>query len=356
MSGREQAARKRALPEIPFISVILPVRNEERFIADTLAQLQVQSYPRDRMDFLVCDGMSDDRTRQIVSQMGMEDPRIQLLDNNVGRSSAGRNIGFRAARGDAVLVIDGHVEIPSDQLIANVAECFQRSGADCLGRPQPLVPTEGKPWSEAIAFARFSRLGHNPGSFIYSDYEGFAPAASMGAAYRPHVFEEIGFVDESFDACEDLEFNTRLDKAGLRCFVSPKLTVSYFARTSPWRLFLQLYRYGYGRFKYLTRHPDRISLGQLAPPVLVTGLASIPLLWLFARPLAVVAVALAGLYVLAVVLGALVLSVQSMPRHFLRYLVVLPIVHLAVGVGFLASLVRGGKLRVFRQRDEAAEE
>mgnify|MGYP001358316240 CR=1 FL=1 len=53
------------LPELPFITVVVPARNERRFIGDTLGQLLAQDYPREQLEILVCDGMSDDGTREI---------------------------------------------------------------------------------------------------------------------------------------------------------------------------------------------------------------------------------------------------------------------------------------------------
>ena len=337
-SGRPQ--------ERPLVSVVLPVRNEERFIAATLAQLQAQRYPAELIEFLVCDGRSDDRTREVVGELTKADPRIRLLDNPGQRSSSGRNVGFRNARGEILLVVDGHVKIDSLDLIENIVQCFELSGADCLGRPQRLIPVAGKPWSEVISLARAFPLGHDSKSLIYSAYEGFSTAASIGAAYRPSVFKKIGYVDEDFDACEDVEFNTRIDKAGLRCFTSPKLEVLYYARTSPGALFRQLYRYGFGRFKYLRRHPDRLSLGQLAPALLVAGVLSLPLLYLIPlESLRFTILALTGAYVLTVVLSSLWLSLKTRWRYFPRFLVVFCIIHVSVGLGFLASLFRGGRLK-----------
>ncbi|MCP3981353.1 MAG: glycosyltransferase family 2 protein [bacterium] len=327
----------------PRLTVVLPVRNEERFIADTLAQLQRQEFPRDDVEFLVCDGYSDDRTREIVRELAAADPRIRLLDNPGRRSSAGRNVGFRAARGEFVLVIDGHVQIPDGRLLANVVRRFDASGADCLGRPQPLIAEPGQPWAEAIVLARAGRLGHSPESFIYSDYEGFASAASMGAAYRRSVFDRIGYVDESFDACEDLEFNTRVDAAGLRCFTATDLTVRYYARNSPRALFKQLFRYGFGRYRYLRRHPRRTSPGQLVPAALVAGFAALPLLIWLLPPIGWIDLGLVSLYLLAVFASA-----AAALRHgvgaALRMLVVIPTIHFATGIGFLSSMLRGARL------------
>ena len=330
---------------LPFITVVMPVRNEERFIASTLGELQDQDYPADRCEFLVCDGMSDDRTREIVADLAAADPRIKLLDNPARRSSAGRNVGFRSGRGDVMVVVDGHVHIGRRDYLRQLAGHFERSGAHCLGRPQPLLPTRPGGFSEAVAMSRASRLGHSPSSFIYSGYEGYAPAASMGAAYRREVFDLIGYVDEGFDACEDLEFNTRLDAAGLRCWTSGDLTDWYYARDSVGALFRQMHRYGFGRYKYLRRHRHALSASQLAPPAMALGVTSLPALAVVAPPLFVTGVTVTLLYALIIVAGSVLLARRTTWRHLGRYIVIFPAIHLGLGFGFLASVLRGGRIR-----------
>lgn len=262
------------MTDFPFITVVMPVRNEARFIADTLEQLLRQDYPKDRFEILVADGMSDDGTRDIVSRIAEEDGRVRLLDNPKKRSSAGRNVGFKAGRGDYFVVVDGHCHIPDDQFLRNIAECFQKSGADCLGRPQPLDPPGLTPLQKSVALARASRLGHGGDSLIYGDFEGFASPVSNGAAYRREVFEKIGYVDEAFDACEDVEFNYRVEKAGLKAYTSPKLTVRYYPRENLSALVGQMRRYGRGRTRLYRKHPAMLSLSALVPACFAGGAAA----------------------------------------------------------------------------------
>ncbi len=331
------------LPREPFISVVLPVRNEERYIEQTLRQLLNQDYPVECFELLVCDGMSNDHTRKIVQRLAQEDPRVRLLDNPRRRSSAGRNLGFRTARGEISVVIDGHVLIPDDQLLANIARLFHSSQAACLGRPQPLLATSAGSMSEAIAHARKSWIAHSQSSFINSQLEGFAPAASMGAAYRRELFNVVGYVDETFDACEDLEFNTRIDAAGMRCFTSPSLTVRYFARDSLVGLFKQMRRYGHGRLKYLLRHPSTLSITQLVPFFFVVGLITLPLFVLLSWPLFLFGIGGYLLYLLIVLTTALQLARRTSWRHFPRYLAIFPTIHIGLGAGFLWSMLRRGR-------------
>ena len=75
----------------PFLTVVMPVRNEERFIADTLEQLLNQDYPQDRFEIIVADGQSDDSTCAIVTEISQRYPQVRLFPNPKRRSSSGRN-------------------------------------------------------------------------------------------------------------------------------------------------------------------------------------------------------------------------------------------------------------------------
>ena len=108
-------------------------------------------------------------------------------------------------------------ELANPDHLQAIAAAFARSGAlHCLGRPQPLDESRANPLQKAIAAARNSRLGHHPDSFIYSAEERFVSPQSVAVAYRRDVFERVGLFDETFDACEDVEFNHRVAR-GAAC-------------------------------------------------------------------------------------------------------------------------------------------
>src|SRR5262249_49750908 len=153
-------------------------------------------------EILVADGRSTDRTRDIVASVQEWHPQVILLDNPKVWSSAGRNAALRAGRGELFVLIDGHCELDNSRYLADLADAFQQSGADCIGRPQPLDVSQASLLQRAVAAARASRLGHHPDSHIYADREAFVPPESVAIAYRRSVFEKVGLFDEDFDACE----------------------------------------------------------------------------------------------------------------------------------------------------------
>jgi succinoglycan biosynthesis protein ExoA len=324
---------------VTFVSVVVPVRNEECCIRHTLEQLLAQDYPAARFEVLVADGRSTDNTRTIVGDFAARHGNVTLLDNPKGWSSAGRNAAIRAARGDVIVLIDGHCELGNPGYLAGVAEAFARSGADCIGRPQPLDVPGATAWQRAVAAARASWLGHHPDSHIYSSREGFVKPQSVAVAYRRAVFSQVGLFDESFDACEDVDFNHRLDRAGLRCFFTPRAAVRYHPRGTVTGLFRQMIRYGRGRARLLRKHPETFSLGCLAPAAFVLGALVGPALALASPWLAAWYAAGMALYALAVLVTSLVIVLRTRDLALLPWL---PVAFLAIHVGAGTGLLLEG--------------
>jgi succinoglycan biosynthesis protein ExoA len=256
------------------VSVIVPVRNESASIRDTLADLARQEFPADEYEILVIDGRSDDDTAAIVRDLHRDIPNLLLLDNPKRLASAGRNVGVQHARGDFVIIVDGHCQVRESRLLIHLTEVFESSGADCLGRPQPLEADRPTALQRAVAAARSSWLGHNPDSHIYSDRARFVAADNVAVAYRREVFERVGLFDESFDACEDVEFNTRVRRAGLTCYFTPAIAVAYQPRRSLRGLAYQMTRYGRGRARLARKHPATITGPSLVPPLWLVWLAT----------------------------------------------------------------------------------
>jgi succinoglycan biosynthesis protein ExoA len=331
------------LPQrLPFISAIVPVRNEAPFIQGTLAQLLEQDYPRDRFEVLVADGRSSDATPELVGAVAARHANVRLLDNPRRWSSAGRNCAVRVARGDLVVLVDGHCELDNPRYLRELADAFARSGADCVGRPQPLDVAGATVLQQAVAAARSSWLGHQPASYIYAEGEGIVRPDSVAVAYRRSVFDTVGLFDESFDACEDVEFNHRLDRAGLRCFFTPRVAVRYHPRESLSGLFRQLLRYGRGRVRLLRKHPDTFSVPCLVPAVFVLGVVLGPMAAALVPWLGLAYAATLGLYGLLVALASLTCMVKARNLRLLPWLpAAFVAIHAGAGCGILQELLAG---------------
>lgn len=321
---------------LPFVSVVIPVRNEDAYVGAVLEDLLRQEYPTDRYEILVVDANSTDRTAEIVEQCARKvASRIVRLLNPSGLSSAGRNVGVRHSRGELVVFVDGHCRIFSSTFLLDTVDVLESSGADCLCRPQPLLLPENTPFQNVVARVRASPLGHGLDSTIYGqDLEGFVNPMSSGATYRRRVFDQVGLYDERFDACEDVEFNYRVFRAGYRSYLSPHLTVFYSPRKSLAGLWQQMIRYGRGRFELMRKHPRAASLSQFVPGALVAWVVAGSLASFWSRATALVL----GITLLAYCAMVLLFSAGLGMRYGWRHFMVAPAVYLTIHFGLGSGL------------------
>jgi succinoglycan biosynthesis protein ExoA len=325
------------------VTVVVPVRNEAAHVEAVLDDLLAQDFPAARTEVLVVDGASTDDTRARVEAVARRDGRVRLLDNPRRLSSAARAIGADAARGRYVAYVDGHCRIPSRTLLSDMVALFERTGADCLARPQPLEPSAGGLVARAVSAARHSPFGHSRASEIYGDREGEASPVSSGAMYRREVFARVGNFDPAFDACEDVEFNWRVERAGMKCWTSPRLAIAYEPRASFGALFRQMLRYGKGRARLHRKHREAFT-GESVVPVLFVGflpqLLAAPWLpppfgWVVAAP-----------YVLYLVLTLAFSFAAAASRGWVLF-PLLPVaffvIHAGLGLGYLVGFGWGGR-------------
>lgn len=315
---------------MPSVSVVVPVRNESRSIERTLRLLLTQDFPRKEFEVIVADGASTDDTVPIVRRLQGEFANLKLVFNARRLSSAGRNTAIRHATKDVVVVVDGHCHVPDRDYLKNLSDAFATSGADALGRPQPLDSADPTPFQRAVSAARSSRLGHNPDSDIYSNEAKFVPPQSTAVAYSRRVFATIGLFDQEFDACEDVEFNERVHAAGLTCYFTPTVKIVYEPRSSFPALFYQLGRYGGGRAKLAFKHPRSLSVPALVPPLWTLWVIFGALLTFCSDYFGFVWLASLGLYAAVLLVAGAVLG-RGKP---LAVVVRIPAVFVAIHFGF----------------------
>jgi glycosyltransferase involved in cell wall biosynthesis len=324
--------------EMPFVSVIMAVRNEEGYIGPCLQALAQQDYPREGFEVIVLDGESTDATRaeaeQAAEDFGVPDA---FLTNRRHTTATGLNLGLSIARGSVVIKVDGHTLVDPHFISASV-EALRKSGADAVGGP---IRTMGRdPIGQAIALAVSSPFGVGDAAFRHSDKEQWTDSVAFGA-YRRAVFERLGGFDEDADRGEDDEFNYRLRDSGGRILLTPAIGSVYYARSSYAALARQYWGYGLAKAEVLRKHPGRLRWRHLVPSALVLALASTQLLSLsgprFKRLFGLIAAGYGAFCHCA----ALWIALKG--RHW-RLLPLIqcafPAMHLPAGAGFIAGNLR----------------
>jgi succinoglycan biosynthesis protein ExoA len=345
--------------DVPFVSFVVPVRNEERHIRACLESLIAQRYPSDRFEIVAVEGRSTDGTRAIIAEVAAEHEGVELrlVDNPARAVAPGRNVGIRAARGEVIAFVEGHACLDEGFLEA-VADCLARTGAQCLGRyVEQLIPGDSA-LQRATGIARKSWLARNPHSGRFAEEEeGWISPLGVATVYRSDVFGQFGTYDEGLTTNEDVELNYRLERAGLLAWRSPKLRYRLHPRGTLGGLFAQMYRYGVGKRRFIRLHPGGSRAAYLAPTLLcasaVSALAVLPLASWLAGLLAVPSALYLGL--------AAGTAVRSL-RHGARTAALVPLVMATMvagfGLGYGIELVRdvGRRLGLSRDRDPGGRE
>lgn len=213
------------------ISIIIPARNEEKFISRCLDSLLANDYAKELLEIFVVDGMSEDRTREIVSLYATRYPNIFLLENSKKITPVALNIGIKAARGDLVMRVDAHATYASDY-ISKCAKYLEICGADNVGGVVKTTPADGSTQALSVALCLSHPLGAGNSRFRTGTSEPAWTDTVFGGCYKKEVFERIGLFNEHLERSQDMEFNQRLTKAGGKILCAPDIVAYYYPKAT----------------------------------------------------------------------------------------------------------------------------
>jgi succinoglycan biosynthesis protein ExoA len=318
----------------PFVSIVIPIRNEAGSIGALLDGVLAQDYSATRFEVLVVDGDSRDDSAAVVTAYGERDPRVRLLHNPRRIVPTALNVAIRAARGDVICRIDGHTTVAPDYVRMGV-EALARSGADNVGGPMHAI---GGGWfGDAVGDATSSRFGIGS-YFHYGTEEREVDTVYLGMWPRA-VFERVGLFDEELVRNQDDEFNYRLRKAGGRVMLTPAMRSWYQNRQSLTGLLRQYYQYGQWKVRVLQKHPRQMSWRHFVPPGFVATLAGLTLLSSVTPLAALASRAVFGVYAAAVLGVSAGLAGRRGLRAWLATALAFAAIHFAWGAGFLNGLL-----------------
>jgi len=329
-----------ALPRssFPFVSIVIPCRNEENAISGVLESLLAQDYPKERMEIIFVDGASTDRTRAVISRyLELHAPRIVLLDNPDRTAPVGFNKGISRSRGDVIFTMGAHSRYSPDYLSGVVAALCE-TGADAVG--SVAITRPGRDTRVGRAIAACLSAGFGVGNSVMRTGTARRREADTASCpgYRRRAFERYGTFNEQMVRNQDIEFNLRLRRAGGRILVDPSVMTFYTCRSRLPELAKNSFENGYWVVRGLRLSRTPCAPRHLVPLALVSVLlaaAASGILWL---PAAIVASAL-GLCYSAAVLSFSVATSRGHGRELLLpLLAAYPTLHLSYGLGSLWAL------------------
>ncbi|PJA62153.1 MAG: glycosyl transferase [bacterium (Candidatus Ratteibacteria) CG_4_9_14_3_um_filter_41_21] len=308
---------------LPFVSIIIPCRNEEKFIGKCLDSIIAQDYPKDRLEVLVVDGMSEDGTREIVERYTDMSLRarslachceqseaisardklrnlgiatslpalamtLKLLDNPKKVTPCALNIGIKNAKGEIILWMSAHSRYEKDY-ISKCVKYLKEYDADNVGGVMITLPRDNAFIGKAIATVLSHPFGVGNSVFRTGAKEPKWVDTVFGGCYKKEVFDKIGLFNESLVRSQDMEFNLRLKKTGGKILLAPDIVSYYYPKSNLKDFFIHNFEDGswvtyplkFGIKAFSWRHliPLFFILGLVGTGIL--GIFFSPLLWLF---------------------------------------------------------------------------
>lgn len=323
----------------PLVSVLVPVRNEERWLPEVLAAMLAQEVDGE-VELLFADGASTDRTRSILEKAARTDPRVRVFDNPRRITPSGLNVALAHARGDYVARMDAHSFYPPDYL---------RRAVERLGRGDtpwvsgPVIPRPIGRVSRALALALGSPLGHGgarkwAGSAQVEERD--LDTGVFGGVWRREMLLAYGGWDEGWPQNQDAEMAARFLANGERLVCLPALGAQYVPRDTLAGLWRQYGSYGFYRVATARRHPHSLRRSHVLPPAVVLTVAAAFLAPRRLRTLPQVGTALYGALLLRE--GARAWRRTDAPADALTVPFVLGALHLGNGVGMIRGVARFG--------------
>jgi glycosyltransferase involved in cell wall biosynthesis len=216
------------LSNLPVVTVIVPCRNEERYIGPCLESIMAGGYPSSRLEVLVLDGESGDRSAEIVRGYCERFNNIRLISNPHRTTPWAMNLGIKEASGSVIVKADAHSTFGPEYIPLAVRYLYE-FGADDVGGVLETLPGADSRAARAVASVLSSRYGAGNSYFrIGANEPRWVDTVAYGC-YRRDVFDRIGLYNTHLTRSQDIDLNSRLRRAGGRILLHPALRIRYFA-------------------------------------------------------------------------------------------------------------------------------
>jgi len=325
------------MKRLPTVSIIMPVRDEARYIERSLGAVAAQDYPQHLLEIIVADGMSTDGTRSILQNLRAEHPNLRVIDNPRKIVSTGLNAALGLARGEMIIRVDGHCEIARDYVRCCVAHLL---GKDVDGVGGPIETMGETSTAQSIALAMSSRFGVGDSAFRTVRDRPMLVDTVAFPAYRREAVLKAGPFDEELVRNQDDEYNYRLRDSGGKLLLAPDVHSRYYSRSSLGRLWKQYFQYGHWKVRVLQKHIGQMCLRQFVPPAFVLALLGGTCIFLLRPHSGVLLAFVGGAYALANLASSVWVASHRGWRHLPLLPVVFAILHIGYGFGFLTGLIR----------------
>lgn len=319
----------------PRVTLLIAMRNESRFIADTLAAVFAQNYSAEKLEVIIADGLSTDDSKEIVSELIACQSGAYLIDNPGMTQSCGWNLGIERCTGDIIGIVSAHCQLEADYVYQAV-DTLQRTGADLVGGP--MIANSSSVVGQAIAVATSSPFGVGGARFHYTRKEEEVDTVYQGFCHR-ELYARIGGFDQEMIRNQDDELSFRIKASGGKIVCNPSIRSRYHNRSTFRSLSRQYFQYGFWKVRLMQKCAAQMQLRHFVPPAFAAVFVGLPILGLFFTPLLFFWFLVLGAYAVGALVATAALARRGGTVAHLLVPLVFPILHFSYGFGFLKGLM-----------------
>ena len=322
------------------LSVIVPIYNEEKYIAKCIDSILEQDFPKDELEIILADGMSQDCTREIVAKYTAKYPFISLIDNPKRIAPWAMNLAVKEAKGDVIMRLDAHA-IYEKNYFSALVRALKVYDADNVGAVCRTDVLNKTPKTLAIREVLSNKFGVGNSTFR-TGISGVQEVETVPfGCWKREVFEKNGMYDVRLVRNQDIELNKRIIRGGGRIVIVPDTYCTYFARENYHELAKN--NYGNGKWNiltvYYTKEMRSLSVRHFVPLAFVLSLIVPILVGVFWWPTLCVSVLALCVYLLA--LGSVSAKLAVSKRLSFFYLLAsFSVLHISYGWGSLVGILK----------------
>jgi glycosyltransferase involved in cell wall biosynthesis len=322
-----------------FVSIIIPCRNEEKFIGKCLDSVVVQDYQKENLEVLVVDGMSSDGTREIVKKYIKKYPFIKLLDNSKEIKPCALNIGIKKANGNVIIIMDAHAGYAKNY-ISKCVEHLEKYKVDNVGGAIKTLPAKNTLAAQSVAMCLSHFFGAGGSTFRVGSKKPRRVDTVFGGCYRKEIFKKVGLFNENLIRSQDMEFNLRLKKAGGKILLAPDIISYYYPKSNLGDFLLHNIQDGIWTVYPLKFVKMPFRLRHYIPLIFVLGLFFSLILSVFSIFGKILFISVFGIYLFLNLFFSLRIALIKGPKYFFIMPMVFFVRHFGYGLGSIWGLIK----------------
>lgn len=325
---------------LPIVSVIVPCYNEEKFIGKCLESILNQDYPKKKLEILVVDGISDDKTREIVKNYNKRYPFIKLLDNSKKFTPSAFNVGIKKSEGNIIILMGAHARYEKNY-VSKCVKYLEKYKADNVGGILKTVSSENTIIAKIITLSISHPFGTGDSHFKIGSKKPKLVDTVFGGCYKKEIFDKIGFFNENLIRSQDMEFNLRLKRAGGKILLVPDIISYYYPKSNLKDFFIHNFKDGIWAIYPLKFVKIPLKLRHYIPFLFVSSLLGTGLLGIFIPIFFWLFLLILGSYFLVAIYFSIKLGVKEKD---IKFSLLMPMVfacrHVGYGLGSIWGLIK----------------